>query len=198
MRNSSSTRSSRRSVSSAAALACAACLVTATLSGVAQQRTPTIGGGSSKAIIQTTAHLSLTARLAPTSIAAGGRVALSVSVTPNPGMHVYAPGSKYRAVAITLAPRSGFRLEAPIAYPKPVPYVFKPLNETVPVYDAPFRLVAQFALDPATPPVAAAPTRNEIALNTSLDYQACDDRVCYLPESVPLRWTLTRAPTPRP
>jgi hypothetical protein len=99
-------------------------------------------------------------------------------------------------VAITLAPRSGFRLEEAIVYPKAVPYVFKPLNETVPAYAAPFRLVAPLGLDPATRPVVAAPTRNEIVLNASLDYQACDDRVCYAPESVPLRWTVTLLPKP--
>lgn len=190
MKRPSSATSSRRSASSATALAWTAWLVTAVLPGAAQQRGPAIGGAASKTVIRSTAHLSVTATLAPVSIAPGGRVALSVSVKPNPGLHVYAPGSRYRAVAIKLSPRSGFRLEAPVAYPKPVPFVFKPLNETVPVYDAPFRLVAQLGLDPATPAAGAPPTRNEIVLNASFDYQACDDRFCYLPESVPLRWTI--------
>ena len=173
-------------------------MVASALPGDAQQRGPTIAGTTSKAVVRTTGHLSLTATLAGATVAPGGRVALSVSVRPNPGMHVYAPGSQYRAVAIALGARSGFRLEAPVAYPKPVTYVFKPLSETVLVYDAPFRLVAQLGLDPSTPAVAAAPTRNEIVLNASLDYQACDDRVCYPPESIPLRFTITRLPTPRP
>jgi hypothetical protein len=202
MKKRSSARSSTLSVSSAA-LAAAACVVAVALPGAAQQRGApiggaTIGGTASKAIVRSTDHLSLTARLAPATLAPGGRVTLSMAITPKAGLHVYAPGSQYRAVAITLAARSGFRLEAPIAYPKPVTYVFKPLNETVLVYDAPFRLVAQLAVDPAAPPVAVPPTRNEIALNASLDYQACDDRVCYLPQSVPLRFTLTSLPTSRP
>ena len=189
---------SRRSANGVTTLVWAAWLVAATLPGAAQPRGPAIGGTASKTVVRPTAHLSLTATIAPATIAPGGRVALSVSVTPHPGMHVYAPGSKYRAVTITLPPRSGFRLEAPIAYPKPVPYVFKPLNETVRVYDAPFRLVARIGLDPATPAVVVPPTRDEIALNASLDYQACDDRVCYLPESVPLRWTVRRLPSTAP
>jgi DsbC/DsbD-like thiol-disulfide interchange protein len=179
-------------------LAWTACVVAAALPGAAQQRGPAIAGTTSKSVVTTTEHLSLTATLAGATIAPGGRVALSVSVRPKPGIHVYAPGSHYRAVAIALAARSGFRLEAPVTYPTPVPYVFKPLNETVPVYDAPFRLIAQLGLDPSTPAAAVAPTRNEIALDTTLDYQACDDRVCYLPESIPLRFTITRLPTPTP
>jgi hypothetical protein len=27
-----------------------------------------------------------------------------------------------------------------------------------------------------------------------LEYQACDDKICYNPESIPLSWTLTLLP----
>jgi hypothetical protein len=32
-----------------------------------------------------------------------------------------------------------------------------------------------------------------MTIKGSLDYQACDDRMCYLPASVPFQWTLTVA-----
>ena len=36
-----------------------------------------------------------------------------------------------------------------------------------------------------------------LTLTGRLDYQACDDRVCYDPASVPLSWTLTVSPLDR-
>jgi hypothetical protein len=139
-----------------------------------------------------TDHLTVAATLAPLQLPRGGRVTLTATVTPKPGMHVYAPGSRYRA--IKLAANSPFRLEAPLTYPKPELYTFKPLNEQVPVYNAPFRLLAEIALDTSRPMVTPLRRPLPVTLKASLDYQACDNRYCYLPESVPLRWTVTTTP----
>ena len=114
---------------------------------------------------------------------------MAVDITPKAGMHVYAPGSQYRPVTVKLAADSPFRLDAPLEYPKPSLYTFKPLKELVLVYDAPFELVAGIGLDPRRAVVTPLGP-SEIPLAASLDYQACDDRVCYLPESVPLEWNL--------
>jgi len=62
------------------------------------------------------------------------------------------------------------------------------------VYDAPFKLVAQFALDTSRPLVMPLRRPLPVTLKASLDYQACDERFCYLPESIPLRWTVTAVP----
>lgn len=35
-----------------------------------------------------------------------------------------------------------------------------------------------------------APATNQMTIKGTLDYQACDDRLCYLPTSVPFQWTL--------
>jgi len=141
-----------------------------------------------------TEHLTVAATLAPLQLPRAGRVTLTASVTPKAGMHLYAPGSRYRSVTIKLAANSPFQLAAPIAYPKPVLYTFKPLNEQVPVYDAPFRLMAQIALDASRPIVTPLRRPLPVTLKASLDYQACDARFCYLPESLPLRWTVTSTP----
>jgi DsbC/DsbD-like thiol-disulfide interchange protein len=189
----SSATSSRRWADSAPAIAAAAVIALCGLHLAADAQP-----APARAISKTTDHLSVSATLSALTIAPGGRVTLSVEVKPKAGMHVYAPGSAYRPVAIRLTAGSPFRLEAPVEYPKPALYTFKPLNEQVLVYNAPFRLVAQFGVDPARPAVTPLQRPTPLTLIASLDYQACDDRVCYLPESVPLRWTVTPAPTPRP
>jgi DsbC/DsbD-like thiol-disulfide interchange protein len=195
----SNTTFSRQSAGSTALLACLAiaglALFTAGALGQNDGRTPS--GSPARVVTKTSDHLTIKAAIAPASIAAGGRIAMAIDITPKPGMHVYAPGSQYRAVTIKLPGDSPFRLEAPLEYPKPSLYTFKPLNEQVLVYDTPFKLVARVGLDPRRAVVTPLGP-SDVPLAASLDYQACDDRVCYLPESMPMRWTVTLLPSRRP
>jgi len=193
MNRRSSATSSRRSVNSLCALTAAAAVGALCGLPAAAQTPPRPPDARGRTISKTTDHLTVSATLSALTIAPGRRVTLTADVKPKAGMHVYAPGSQYRAVAIKIEPQSPFQLDAPVDYPKPVPYTFKPLNEQVLVYDGPFALVAQIGLDPHKPFVVPL-QRINLTLTASFDYQACDDRVCYLPESVPLRWALTTAP----
>ena len=141
-----------------------------------------------------TKHLKFTVSVSPRIVSAGDRVTLTVDVSPKPRMHVYAPGSKYRPIKITIEPQRALTIEQ-TAYPRAESYYFKPLNETQPVYQAPFRLQVGMTIGIEPSSTGADST---ITITGALDYQACDDRVCYLPESVPLRWTVTLPPRPAP
>ena len=112
----------------------------------------------------------------------GQRVVLTFDVFPRRGMHVYAPGSKYKPIAITLRPHASLKASETV-YPPASRYYFEPLNETVDVYDKPFRMMIELV-------AATASTGPSMRLAGALDYQACDDRVCYLPESIPFEWTI--------
>jgi hypothetical protein len=182
-----SSRRSAANILTVAALAAAGC-------GGGEQTAQT---GSPATVSASTDHLTVSATIAPQAIAPGRPVVLTADITPRSGMHVFAPGTQYRAVAIALSEGSRFRLESPVEYPKPVTYTFAPLNEQVLVFDAPFRLVANIGLDPS-PNLTTPQQPTSLPLSASIDYQACDDRVCYLPESVPLRWTVTLPPRPAP
>jgi hypothetical protein len=37
----------------------------------------------------------------------------------------------------------------------------------------------------------------EIKIRGQLRYQACDDKICYLPQNIPLEWTVAVAPLDR-
>jgi DsbC/DsbD-like thiol-disulfide interchange protein len=104
-------------------------------------------------------------------------------------MHVYAPGTQYRPVKISVHADPSLRVHNPV-YPKPTVYRFKPLNEDVLVYDGPFRLVVDAIAEDSAALRAQLRGRNQITIKGTLDYQACDDRLCYLPASVPFQWTL--------
>lgn len=129
------------------------------------------------------------------AVAPGEPFALAVDVTPGPGIHVYAPGDHlYRVVRLRLdAP--GFLQARPLPYPPSEPYHYEPLDETVPVYQQPFRLVQEVTvpLTARTAALAAAPD-GALVIEGTLEYQACDDEVCYLPAKAPLQWTLAWRP----
>src|SRR5215208_5073327 len=68
----------------------------------------------------------------------GGKVSLAIEVTPKPGIHVYAPGSK-DYIPITVKLNAQPQLKAgKVAYPKSETMVFA--DEKVPVFEKPFRL----------------------------------------------------------
>jgi hypothetical protein len=121
----------------------------------------------------------------------GRHVSLVVDVTPLTGMHVYAPGATgYRVVALTLDEVPGLRA-LDTSYPPSETYYFAPLKERVPVYMRAFRLTREVLLDPSPQGAAALGARTSLTVSGRLDYQACDDEICYNPVSIPLSWSFT-------
>jgi Disulphide bond corrector protein DsbC len=145
-----------------------------------------------RVVSRSTPHLKFTATISPVVIVPGARISIAFDVVPKKGMHVYAPGTKYRPVVIRLQADPALRVHNPV-YPKPTVYRFKPLNEDVLVYDAPFRLVVDVTAGDSVALRTQLRGRRQMTIKGSLDYQACDDRMCYLPASVPFQWTLTVA-----
>lgn len=137
-----------------------------------------------------TPHLDMTAAVTDAVVAPGKRVSLVLDVAPRPGMHVYAPGKHtYQVIRLVLDPQPWLRTRAPV-YPPSEIYHFKPLDERVEVYIKPFRLLQDVTIQasPEAQKLLAAETR--LTIGGRLEYQACDDKVCYTPQSVPVRWTL--------
>jgi hypothetical protein len=76
-------------------------------------------------------------------------------------------------------------------------YHFKPLDERVEVYSKPFRLVQDVTIL-ATPEVQKLlSTQPTVTIAATIDYQACDDRICYNPARVPIRFTVAMKPLDR-
>jgi DsbC/DsbD-like thiol-disulfide interchange protein len=127
-------------------------------------------------------HAAVSASPAEISAMVGTKLSLFVDVTPKAGIHVYAPGSKdYIAVAVKLAPQLEVKA-GKLEYPKSEMMSFA--DERVPVFQKPFRLTQPVTLDKS---VKAGAT---VTVAGTVTYQACDDRVCYPPESAPVAWTV--------
>jgi hypothetical protein len=112
--------------------------------------------------------------------------ASGVNVSPRSALHVYAPGKHdYRVVRLTLDPQPWLRVHE-IRYPASEIYHFKPLDERVEVYSKPFRLVQDLTIL-ATPEVQKSlATMSTVTIGGALEYQACDDKICYNPARVPI------------
>ena len=128
-------------------------------------------------------HATIAASPSEVVAAAGAKVALAVEVTPKPGIHVYAPGNAdYIPITVKLNPQSDVKA-GKLAYPKSETAMIA--DEKVAVFQKPFRLTQEISLDKAAKPGST------IAIAGTVNYQACDDKVCFPPESAPVSWTLT-------
>jgi len=118
----------------------------------------------------------------------GERIVLSLELDLKPKMHVYAPGVEgYIAVEWKLA--DGPMVKAhPLAYPASQKLHLKAIGETVPVYRGRVRLTREITFGPENALRPLLSPSGELLLKGSFRYQACDDRVCYPPETVPLEW----------
>ena len=139
-------------------------------------------------------QVTVTSSASNAAVASGERIALVLDVTLKPGMHVYAPGAEgYIPIAWTMKPSSAFEAR-PVEMPQPQILYLQAIDEKAPVYEGKLRLVRDIELGD----IGSSGT---VTLEGSLKYQACDNRMCYIPDTIPLQWTLevkphdpTRAP----
>ena len=133
-----------------------------------------------------TRHLTITTSSTPAAAKPGQRVVLNVDVALKPKMHVYSPdqpkGQDYLPIALTITAGGGFRLEKP-RYPSSEKFFFAPLGETQHVYSKPFRITQ--------PVVVTRDTTGEpLTIAGTVRYQACDDALCYVPQTVAVKWEI--------
>ena len=105
-------------------------------------------------------------------------------------MHVYAPGVQegYRPIewGMKETPVVG---AAAATFPQAKTVFLEAIKESVPVYEGKVRLVREITVgkDAALKPLVSQ--SGEFTVEGEFKYQACDDRVCYIPASIPLKWT---------
>ena len=129
--------------------------------------------------------------------APGHRISLFVDVAPGTKIHVYAPGQQgYIPIELKVEPSLDFKA-APARLPASHEYIFAPLSEHVQVFDRPFRIAQDITLSLSPSLRQRASARETLAIAANLEYQACDDKVCFRPDSVPLKWTVELTPIER-
>ena len=132
-----------------------------------------------------TAHLTMETSATPTSAGATKKLTLALDVTPKPKMHVYSPGqADVIAISLTLDANPAV-VAGKAKYPAGEKLFMPALNETQLVYGKPFRITQEVTVKPAAGPLTVKGT---------VRYQACDDKICYRPVTVPVEWKI---PSPR-
>jgi hypothetical protein len=139
-----------------------------------------------------TKHLKIRNGASDTKARGGSRVTLVVDVDLPARMHVYAPGVKeYIPVDWQMASNSAVaKIEAAI-YPAARTMHLAAIKETVPVFEGKVRIVRDVVLAQQKELMEAAGSAGQLVLEGGFRYQACDDKVCYPPVTVPLKWTLS-------
>ena len=80
----------------------------------------------------------------------------------------------------------------PVSYPESEIYYFEPLDEHVPVYQEKFTILQEVVMNGDARAEEVMSTMDALTLTGTLDYQACDDAICFLPSPylfpLPLIW----------
>ena len=146
-------------------------------------------------------HLQLGVSGGEIAVRPGQRISLAVEAQLPEGMHVYAPGvSGYIPISLRLESSPAFQSD-PVAFPPARTMRLEAIHETVPVYERQFRLLETITLGGAQQIEPLLDAASNLTIQGELRYQACDDRECFVPETVRLKWTVhvlpfdrTRAP----
>jgi peroxiredoxin Q/BCP len=135
-----------------------------------------------------TDHLDITTYLSDEVVAPGSLFSVVFDVTPHAGIHVYAPGAENYSVIDFRPDANPILTNRPLQYPDSEIYHFVPLDERVPVFQKPFRLVQHMALSTSSEARAALKGVETLTITGTLEYQACDDKLCFAPRSIPVSY----------
>lgn len=128
-------------------------------------------------------HVTLVATTEPEVAAPRGKVTLLLDVTPDPKVHVYAPGAEdYVQTTLRITAAANSSAGKP-AYP-PSELIFDTaLNKKIPQYLKTFRIRQPLSL-------RSVKSGDRLDVSGTLTYQACDDRMCYPPTTAAVNWTV--------
>jgi len=121
-------------------------------------------------------------------IVPGSRVTLVIDIQARPTLHIYAPGAmRYLPIEWQMADSKSWT-SFPVAYPASRMLSVPAINESVPVYDGHFRLMRNIGIGQETELASVLNPDRSFTVEGSLRYQACDDKECFLPKTLRLRW----------
>jgi DsbC/DsbD-like thiol-disulfide interchange protein len=132
-------------------------------------------------------HARIVSSASNSSVRGGQHIALILDVELQAGVHVYAPGVQpgYIPIEWKLSDSPTWT-NTTIEYPEPKRVEL--LGETVPAYDGKIRITREITIAPQRQTAEASNGDGEFVIEGSFRYQACDERQCFIPETIPLKW----------
>ena len=128
----------------------------------------------------------------------GNLVTLTAEVRLPPDVHVYAPGTKgYKTVKLVIDPLPDFEIRQ-ASYPSAKILYLPAIKERVPVFEGAFRIRQELKVNSmAEFSGALGADGKKVTVKGSLEYQACDSKICFLPATVPVEWQFQILPLDR-
>lgn len=149
--------------------------------------------GAAQTVIESK-YARITASASNSVIRAGEHIRLILDIDLPARMHVYAPGVEgYLPIEWKMRDSISYAAQGP-HFPKPRILRLEAIQETVPVYENHFTLQRELTLSNAQKLTPTLTPGQEVIVEGTLRYQACDDRQCYLPQTVPLTWKIRYEP----
>ncbi len=134
-------------------------------------------------------QLRLTVSAGNSVVAAGQRVALALDIDLKPNMHVYAPGVEGYISIDWKMKETDAAAAHEVAYPQSEKLYLQAIDETVPVYRNHLRLTRDITIAQEAKLKPLLDSTGAFSVEGTLRYQACDDRLCYVPQELPVKWT---------
>jgi len=136
-----------------------------------------------------TRHLKLRYRASDSSIQGGMTTTLVLEIALKPKMHVYAPSvtGSYIPVRWDIVPQAVLKPFEP-EWPTPKVLRLEAIKESLPVFEKTFTVTRDLTFAQQNDLVAAAGETKRLTVPAIFRYQACDDRECHPPVSLPLEF----------
>jgi peroxiredoxin len=143
-------------------------------------------------------HLQLSVGQSDRVAVPGNLVTLTAEVRLPPDVHVYAPGTKgYKTVKLVIDPLPDFEIRQ-ANYPSAKILYLPAIKERVPVFEGAFRIQQELKVNSmAEFSGTLGADGKKVTVKGSLEYQACDSKICFLPATVPVEWQFQILPLDR-
>jgi len=141
-----------------------------------------VGEGGQRIEADIAQQFKLTAYPSQSTIRRGNTIFIVVEINLYDKVHLYAPGSSYRAVDIQIAEHPALQ-SGELDLPEAESIHLEVINETVQVYSGKVRIYRELTLSPLY-------QEPSVEVTVKLQYQTCNDKVCFLPAELPMTFKL--------
>jgi Disulphide bond corrector protein DsbC/AhpC/TSA family len=138
-------------------------------------------------------QLKLLASASNLVVGAGQRVSLVLDIEMKPNVHVYAPGVEGYIPIDWKMKESDVVVAHEVSYPASEKLHLAAIDETVPVYRDRFRLARDITIGQDAKVRPLVDSSGKFTVEGTLRYQACDDRICYIPQELAVKWVFQYA-----
>jgi hypothetical protein len=143
-------------------------------------------------------HLEVVVQQSDRTGVPGSLITLVTEVRLPRDTHVYAPGTKgYKPIELVIEPAPNLEFR-PAVYPQSKILFLPAIQERVPVFKGNFRIRQDVTVSSAAEFSGSLGTAGRtLTIHGTLHYQACDNKTCFLPNTVPVEWQLHVLPLDR-